>query len=116
MAIAMMAATRSTCLRRQVGAVVTRDRQIVSIIYRNFASIKGFNDIGHERLYKSLFMESPFGTFQGLGIPGLLLLYVYMNIYMKQPLALQAGLWAIFLWNFMMGEIHIYLIKYLEKT
>jgi len=32
-AIAMMAATRSTCLRRQVGAVITRDRQIVSTGY-----------------------------------------------------------------------------------
>ena len=32
-AIAMMAATRSTCLRRQVGAVITRGRQIVSTGY-----------------------------------------------------------------------------------
>ena len=33
MTIAMMAATRSTCLRRRVGAVITRDRQIVSMGY-----------------------------------------------------------------------------------
>jgi dCMP deaminase len=38
MAIAMMAATRSTCLRRQVGAVVTRDRQIVSTGYNGAPS------------------------------------------------------------------------------
>lgn len=36
--IAMMAATRSTCLRRQVGAVVTRDRQIVSTGYNGAPS------------------------------------------------------------------------------
>ena len=33
MAIAMMAAARSTCIRRHVGAVVTRHRQIVSTGY-----------------------------------------------------------------------------------
>ena len=33
MAIAMMAATRCTCLRRRVGAVITRDRQVVSTGY-----------------------------------------------------------------------------------
>ncbi|MDR1621546.1 MAG: cytidine/deoxycytidylate deaminase family protein [Synergistaceae bacterium] len=37
-AIAMMAATRSTCLRRQVGAVVTRGRQIVSTGYNGAPS------------------------------------------------------------------------------
>ena len=37
-AIAMMAATRSTCLRRQVGAVITRDRQIVSTGYNGSPS------------------------------------------------------------------------------
>ncbi|MDR2179725.1 MAG: cytidine/deoxycytidylate deaminase family protein [Synergistaceae bacterium] len=37
-AIAMMAATRSTCLRRQVGAVITRDRQIVSTGYNGAPS------------------------------------------------------------------------------
>ncbi|MDR3231321.1 MAG: cytidine/deoxycytidylate deaminase family protein [Synergistaceae bacterium] len=33
LAIAMMAATRSTCIRRQVGAVIVRGRQIVSTGY-----------------------------------------------------------------------------------
>jgi dCMP deaminase len=33
MTIAMMASMRSTCLRRQIGAVVVRDRQIVSTGY-----------------------------------------------------------------------------------
>ena len=37
-AIAMMAATRSTCLRRQVGAVITRDRQVVSTGYNGAPS------------------------------------------------------------------------------
>ena len=37
-AIAMMAATRSTCLRRQVGAVITRGRQIVSTGYNGAPS------------------------------------------------------------------------------
>jgi dCMP deaminase len=37
-AIAMMAATRSTCLRRQVGAVITKDRQIVSTGYNGAPS------------------------------------------------------------------------------
>ncbi|MDR2523120.1 MAG: cytidine/deoxycytidylate deaminase family protein [Synergistaceae bacterium] len=37
-AIAMMAATRSTCLRRQVGAVVTRGRQVVSTGYNGAPS------------------------------------------------------------------------------
>lgn len=36
--IAMMAATRSTCLRRQVGAVITRDRQVVSTGYNGAPS------------------------------------------------------------------------------
>ena len=38
MTIAMMAATRSTCLRRQVGAVITRGRQIVSTGYNGAPS------------------------------------------------------------------------------
>ncbi|HTY08291.1 MAG TPA: dCMP deaminase family protein [Candidatus Edwardsbacteria bacterium] len=33
MAIAAMAATRSTCLRRQVGAVITRDKRILATGY-----------------------------------------------------------------------------------
>jgi dCMP deaminase len=37
-AIAMMAATRSTCLRRRVGAVITRGRQIVSTGYNGSPS------------------------------------------------------------------------------
>ncbi|MDR1977555.1 MAG: cytidine/deoxycytidylate deaminase family protein [Synergistaceae bacterium] len=37
-AIAMMAATRSTCIRRQVGAVITRGRQIVSTGYNGAPS------------------------------------------------------------------------------
>jgi dCMP deaminase len=37
-AIAMMAATRSTCTRHQVGAVITRDRQIVSTGYNGAPS------------------------------------------------------------------------------
>lgn len=37
-AIAMMAATRSTCKRRQVGAVITRGRQIVSTGYNGAPS------------------------------------------------------------------------------
>ncbi|MDR2529827.1 MAG: cytidine/deoxycytidylate deaminase family protein [Synergistaceae bacterium] len=37
-AIAMMAATRSTCLRRQVGAVITRDRQLISTGYNGAPS------------------------------------------------------------------------------
>ena len=36
--IAMMAATRSTCLRRQVGAVITRGRQIISTGYNGAPS------------------------------------------------------------------------------
>lgn len=36
--IAMMAAMRSTCTRRQVGAVITRDRQIVSTGYNGSPS------------------------------------------------------------------------------
>jgi dCMP deaminase len=36
--IAIMAATRSTCLRRQVGAVITRGRQIVSTGYNGSPS------------------------------------------------------------------------------
>ena len=37
-AVAMMAATRSTCLRRQIGAVITLDRQIVSTGYNGAPS------------------------------------------------------------------------------
>ena len=37
-AIAIMAATRSTCLRRQIGAVITRGRQIVSTGYNGAPS------------------------------------------------------------------------------
>ena len=38
MMIAMMAATRSTCIRRQIGAVITRNRQIVSTGYNGSPS------------------------------------------------------------------------------
>ena len=37
-AIAIMAATRSTCLRRKVGAVITRGRQVVSTGYNGAPS------------------------------------------------------------------------------
>ncbi|MDR1378813.1 MAG: cytidine/deoxycytidylate deaminase family protein [Synergistaceae bacterium] len=37
-AIAMMAATRSTCLRRQVGAVIVQNRQIISTGYNGAPS------------------------------------------------------------------------------
>ena len=47
MAIAQLAATRSTCLRRQVGAVITKDKKILATGYNGApAGLKHCLDIG----------------------------------------------------------------------
>jgi dCMP deaminase len=47
MAIARLAATRSTCLRRQIGAVIVRDKKILSTGYNGAPSgLKHCLDIG----------------------------------------------------------------------